>query len=248
MLTGHQNILNFSETNLKIKFVVVSDSLTRSNKFLNLVCGYKELKSNYDFQSISLDSIFRNINSKTQDFSSACLIFRNSQNLNSSHQSKPLKKKLVIGRDLNKLRQQAINSNSDILDFPEYKKVSSVHAEIIIKPYSNSQIWQIIDLGSKNSTYVNGEKLLPHSSRDLYDGDKIILGSPSSSEKYPEFTFNNRNVASSYEGNKIDDLINQRLFILVIDPSKLFDENSQAFIKRVSKLEKIFHSDRWKLS
>lgn len=238
ILIDNKNLKNSFEVTTKIKCLVASDSLRLTQKFLNLVCRHTQLNSSCDFQEISLNPIHNIFSSKTKDISSTCLIFQDRQSLNNSCQSKPLNKKIVIGRDLHKLQQKAKNDNSDTLDFPDYRKVSSVHAEISIQPCSDSYVWKIIDLDSKNSTYVNGEKLVPHLSRDLHDGDKIILGSPYSSEKYPELTFRKYHEASIHKGIQPDDLSNYRLFVLVIDPTKSFDKISLDFIERISKLER----------
>ena len=62
---------------------------------------------------------------------------------------------------------------SDILmDDPQS---SGRHAEI--RP--EGQGYSIIDLGSRNGTYVNEQKLFPNISRLLYSGDKIRIGTTS---------------------------------------------------------------------
>src|SRR5450755_2970556 len=49
---------------------------------------------------------------------------------------------------------------------------SARHAEI--RP--EGQGYSIVDLGSTNGTYVNEQKLAPHTSRTLYADDRIRIG------------------------------------------------------------------------
>jgi hypothetical protein len=61
----------------------------------------------------------------------------------------------------------------DLTDFEALEKgVSRRHAEIIRKDGS----LQILDNGSSNGTYLNGQKLVPHQARVLRDGDDVRLG------------------------------------------------------------------------
>ena len=51
-------------------------------------------------------------------------------------------------------------------------KVSRLHAEISL---SDDKL-EIVDLGTTNGTYVNGQRLLPHQPHELQVGDEIVLG------------------------------------------------------------------------
>jgi pSer/pThr/pTyr-binding forkhead associated (FHA) protein len=63
------------------------------------------------------------------------------------------------------------------LDLSRYdafsKGVSRLHAAI---NREDDDVLTIVDLGSANHTYVNGERLTPHDPRVLRDGDEIRLG------------------------------------------------------------------------
>lgn len=52
------------------------------------------------------------------------------------------------------------------------KGVSRLHASIRRQDDSLS----VVDLGSANSTYLNGQRLIPHQPRVLRDGDELRLG------------------------------------------------------------------------
>lgn len=52
------------------------------------------------------------------------------------------------------------------------KGVSRRHAALIYK----DGLLKVSDLESANSTYLNGQKLVPHQPRILRDGDKLTLG------------------------------------------------------------------------
>lgn len=50
--------------------------------------------------------------------------------------------------------------------------VSRRHAALIIE----DETLKLVDLGSANATYINGQKLIAHQARILRDGDEIRLG------------------------------------------------------------------------
>ena len=58
------------------------------------------------------------------------------------------------------------------MDLPSADIVSRVHAEIIVE----NNTYYLIDLGSSNGTYLNGNKLEHHMRYPLNLGDKIELG------------------------------------------------------------------------
>ena len=61
----------------------------------------------------------------------------------------------------------------DLVKYEAKKKgVSRQHATLIYR----DGLLKISDLASANSTYLNGQKLIPHQPRILRDGDKLILG------------------------------------------------------------------------
>ncbi len=77
---------------------------------------------------------------------------------------------LVLGR------YDPISGSTPDLDLSLYnaveKGVSRLHAAIRRQGDSLS----LVDLGSANSTYLNGQRLAPHQPRVLRDGDEVRLG------------------------------------------------------------------------
>lgn len=61
----------------------------------------------------------------------------------------------------------------DLLDYgAEAKGVSRRHASLLWK----DGMFQVIDLESRNGTFLNGEALIPLEARPLKDGDEVRLG------------------------------------------------------------------------
>ncbi|MEM6402120.1 MAG: FHA domain-containing protein, partial [Cyanobacteria bacterium P01_D01_bin.116] len=60
----------------------------------------------------------------------------------------------------------------DVLDLPNADIISRVHAEIVVE----ENTYYLIDLGSSNGTYLNGNKLEKHTRYQLNLGDRIDLG------------------------------------------------------------------------
>lgn len=62
------------------------------------------------------------------------------------------------------------------IDFGEFgaaeRGVSRQHTKLILK----DSALKIMDLGSSNSTFLNGSKLIPNQARILRDGDEVRLG------------------------------------------------------------------------
>lgn len=61
----------------------------------------------------------------------------------------------------------------DLADYGgEESGVSRRHAAIIVE----DDALKVLDLGSANATYINGQKLIAHQARILRDGDELRLG------------------------------------------------------------------------
>jgi hypothetical protein len=61
----------------------------------------------------------------------------------------------------------------DLADYgAEENGVSRRHAAIIVE----DDALKVLDLGSANATYINGQKLIVHQARILRDGDELRLG------------------------------------------------------------------------
>jgi len=78
--------------------------------------------------------------------------------------------RLIFGRS---------DTNSTVtpdVDFAEYgaveKGVSRQHAALEV----NEDTLMLLDVGSSNGTYLNGQRLLPNQPRVLRDGDEVRLG------------------------------------------------------------------------
>jgi hypothetical protein len=73
-------------------------------------------------------------------------------------------------------RYDASTGETPEVDLNEYgaeeEGVSRRHAAII----SEEDALKVIDLGSANSTFINGQKLMAHQARILRDGDELRLG------------------------------------------------------------------------
>lgn len=54
----------------------------------------------------------------------------------------------------------------------QYKGVSRLHAVL----HRGHNMLQIEDLSSRNGTFVNGRRLIPHELKILHDGDEVRLG------------------------------------------------------------------------
>jgi len=81
-----------------------------------------------------------------------------------------LKDRLVIGRYD---RKAAANPDVDLtLHGARQRGVSRQHVVLTLE----RDCVRVADLGSTNSTYLNGYRLLPHQPRILRDGDELTLG------------------------------------------------------------------------
>ncbi|MCZ7545238.1 MAG: FHA domain-containing protein [Anaerolineae bacterium] len=73
-------------------------------------------------------------------------------------------------------RYDPISGSTPGLDLSLYnavdKGVSRLHAVI----RRQGDALNLVDLGSANSTYLNGQRLVPHQPRVLRDGDEVRLG------------------------------------------------------------------------
>ena len=74
----------------------------------------------------------------------------------------------LVGGDLVKIGRKADNS----IQLKDYQ-VSRYHTEI----QRTTEGLQVVDLGSTNGTYLNGERLTPQLARPLMAGDQIKIGS-----------------------------------------------------------------------
>jgi hypothetical protein len=80
-----------------------------------------------------------------------------------------LRQPIILGRGASTERQKVVDlSEFNALDHG----VSRLHCRL--QRHENHLV--IMDLGSANGTYVNGEPLLPHHVQILHHGDKLILG------------------------------------------------------------------------
>lgn len=78
--------------------------------------------------------------------------------------------RVILGRYNTETREKP---DVDLTDYNARDKgVSRRHAAISIE----GDLLKIVDLGSANSTFVNGQKLIAHQSRILQDGDEVRLG------------------------------------------------------------------------
>jgi hypothetical protein len=82
----------------------------------------------------------------------------------------PLAEEIVLGR------YDTTTGETPEVDLNDYgaeeEGVSRRHAAII----SEEDALKVIDLGSANSTFINGQKLIAHQARILRDGDELRLG------------------------------------------------------------------------
>jgi pSer/pThr/pTyr-binding forkhead associated (FHA) protein len=97
-------------------------------------------------------------------------VFFQLKGVGNSFALKPSMSVIVIGRsDANSTSKPDI----DLTPFDAYKKgVSRIHANI----YRKDDTLMIVDQGSANGTFLNGQRLLPNEVRLLHDGDEIGLG------------------------------------------------------------------------
>lgn len=83
-----------------------------------------------------------------------------------------LKDSLVIGRNSNVPGDP--QPDIDLSDFDAFHKgVSRQHIKVV---YNNEAVF-VADLGSSNSTLLNGIPLIPHRLKQLRNGDELRLGS-----------------------------------------------------------------------
>ncbi len=76
---------------------------------------------------------------------------------------------IALGRGESKERQHLI----DLSDFNALEHgVSRLHCRL--QRHDGHLV--VLDLGSANGTYINGEPLIPHHAHILHHGDKLILG------------------------------------------------------------------------
>ncbi|MBO1067893.1 MAG: FHA domain-containing protein [Dolichospermum sp. DEX189] len=152
---------NLNQQN-KLKVKIFSQFTILAQAFSNFLTLSQSLAPFYDFNIVELPNSFVTI-PQNQSLNSTLILKADpetgqpeyTQELNSN-------KSILIGRNRQKLQQDYRSQNGIILDLPNYKKVSSIHAEISLKPYSNPPTWQITDLNSKNGTFINDKKLTAH--------------------------------------------------------------------------------------
>ena len=78
--------------------------------------------------------------------------------------------KLVMGRYD---RKASVNPDVDLTLYGARQKgVSRRHVALEL----DEDCVRVLDLGSTNSTFLNGYRLLPHQARILRDGDELTLG------------------------------------------------------------------------
>jgi hypothetical protein len=82
----------------------------------------------------------------------------------------PLTEEMVLGR------YDTTTGDSPDVDLADYgaeeEGVSRRHAAIIVE----DDALKVVDMGSANATYINGQKLIAHQARILRDGDELRLG------------------------------------------------------------------------
>lgn len=81
---------------------------------------------------------------------------------------------VATGRCLNVQPAQIIGRDNEIniTGFPDYQYISRQHASFS----ALDNTWHIRDLGSISGTYVNGERVQAGDSKELREGDVIMLG------------------------------------------------------------------------
>ena len=221
------NNLNQSKLNVKIfsQFPILSQA------FYNFFAVSQPLPQLYDFNIAELPNGFQPIQ-PNQSLNPTLTLTAN-QETGQPEYCQPLNpnKCILIGRDKQKLSQDYRSQNGIVLDLPNYQKVSSIHAEIALKPYSNPPTWQITDLNSKNGTYVNSQKI--NGTQILNSGDTITLAYDSGSSKAPKFIFN---AGSTVAGVNSSSIINDgELFFLIINPQQPFNDQERQLIHQVSQ-------------
>lgn len=81
------------------------------------------------------------------------------------------KGRLVVGRSDN---NSSVQPDIDLAPFGAIEKgVSRQHAAIEL---SGDDTLMVLDVGSSNGTYLNGQRLLPNQPRVLRDGDEVRFG------------------------------------------------------------------------
>jgi len=76
---------------------------------------------------------------------------------------------MIIGRS-NPYRDK--QPDLDLSVFDPDNSVSNLHAEIWLL----NGVWRVLDLGSMNGTYINGDKLVPTHANELHNGDIVTFG------------------------------------------------------------------------
>jgi pSer/pThr/pTyr-binding forkhead associated (FHA) protein len=126
------------------------------------------------------------------------------------------------------------NINNDIvLDSSRYRGISWQHACL----YKNSHeageaLWQILDKGSTNGTFVNGKKII--NLQDLKSGDEITLASSTAEQGIVKFIFNSQVTEPDTTVNEpYLDIINSDILMIVLDLSAPLSDQEKNFIQQV---------------
>jgi hypothetical protein len=220
---------NLNQSKLKVK--IFSQFPILSQAFYNFFAVSQPLPQLYDFNIVDLPYGFQPIQSNQS--LDPTLTLEANQETGQPEYCQPLNpdKNILMGRDKQKLHQDYRSQNAIVLDLPNYQKVSSIHAEISLKPYSNPPTWQITDIDSKNGTYVNSKKI--NGTQILNSGDTITLAYDSASNKAPKFIFN---AGSTVAGVKSSSIINDgELIFLITNPLQPFNDQERQLIHQSSQ-------------
>lgn len=221
-----QQIGNNLHQQNKIKVKIFSQFPILAQAFSNFITVSQSLAPFYDFNIVELPDLFVFI-SQNQSLNST-LIFKANPETGQPEYTQELNpnKSILIGRDRQKIQQDYRSQNGVILDLPNYKKVSSIHAEIALKPYSNPPTWQITDLNSKNGTFINDKKI--NGTQILNSGDIISLAYESNNNQAPKFVFQG---GVNNTGNNSNYIIkDHELICLVINPQQAFNDRERQLI------------------
>lgn len=216
---------NLHQTKLKVK--IFSQFPIISQAFFNFFTISQPLPQLYDFKIEELPNGLPSF--QTNQSSNPTLILQANQEIGQPEYSQQLNpnKSILIGRDIQKLRQDYRSQNTIIIDLPKYTKVSAIHAEISLTQSS----WQITDLNSKNGTFVNDQKI--NGTHILKSGDKITLAYDSASGKSPKMVFN---AGSTFTAVNSSSVINDgELIFLIINPQQPFNDQERQLIDQASQ-------------
>lgn len=221
---------NLNQQN-KLKVKIFSQFPILSQAFYNFFAVSQPLPQLYDFNIVDLPNGFQ----PTQPNQSLnpTLTLAANQETGQPEYCQPLNpnKNILIGRDKQKLHQDYRSQNAIVLDLPNYQKVSSIHAEIFLKPYCNPPTWQITDIDSKNGTYVNSKKI--NGTQILNSGDTITLAYDSATNKSPKFIFNAGSTVAGVNSSSITN--DGELIFLITNPLQPFNDQERQLIHQSSQ-------------